>query len=116
MLGSLVVSSKPHGWHGVPQWTGTRGMWRGPAPTLLLNAPLSSTLPAGKYHDALVADIRGSTAAYSRWNLLAEWFGYIKNQLYAPLFPHNQALRIKTGDATSKGTAAPVASVTAASS
>ncbi len=48
---------------------------------------------AGKYHDALVKDIRGRTAAYPRWNLLAEWFGYIYNQLYAPLFPGNATLR-----------------------
>ncbi|GAB4822167.1 hypothetical protein N2152v2_009213 [Parachlorella kessleri] len=47
----------------------------------------------GKYHDALVKDIRGRTAAYPRWNLLAEWFGYIYNQLYAPLFPGNATLR-----------------------
>jgi len=33
--------------------------------------------PAGKYHDALVKDIRGSTAAYGRWNLPAEWFGCV---------------------------------------
>lgn len=37
-------------------------------------------LNAGKFHDALVRDIRGRTNAYSRWNPVAEWFGYIKNQ------------------------------------
>lgn len=74
---------------------------------------------AGKYHDALVEDIRGYTSAYSRWNVPAEWFGYIKNQLYAPLFPNNLALRSKKGAAAAKAAgsaAAPAASVTAAAS
>lgn len=47
----------------------------------------------GKYHDALVKDIRGYTNAYPRWNIPGEYFGYIYNQLYAPLFPGNKALQ-----------------------
>lgn len=40
-----------------------------------------------------MSEIRGNTNAYARWNIPAEWFGYVKNQLYAPLFPHNRALK-----------------------
>ena len=59
------------------------------APLARRSAP---PFPAGKYHDALVKDIRGRTSAYASWNVLGEWFGYIHNQLYAPLFPGNLAL------------------------
>lgn len=46
----------------------------------------------GKYHDVLVKDVRGYTRAYSWWNPVGELFGYIKNELYAPLFPAHKLL------------------------
>ena len=47
-------------------------------------------------------DIRGYTAAYPPWNLPAELFGYIYNQLYAPLFPGNQELLANSTKGSSK--------------
>lgn len=47
----------------------------------------------GKYHDDLARDIKGSARVRSRWNPVGEYFGYVKNQLYAPLFPAHAALR-----------------------
>ena len=79
-----------------------------PPPTLLLSSrpALSCCLTAGKYHDALVGDIRrgGSTRAYPWYNPAAELLGYIKNELYSPLFPGNQAL----SSGSSGGKAVPV--------
>ncbi|KAL4420002.1 hypothetical protein ABPG75_007100 [Micractinium tetrahymenae] len=47
----------------------------------------------GKYHDQVVRDIKGNARARSLWNPVGEYFGYVKNQLYAPLFPAHVGLR-----------------------
>ena len=44
-----------------------------------------------------------------RWNPAGELFGYIKNQLYAPLFPSHALLRAGGGAAPAKPAAKPAA-------
>lgn len=42
----------------------------------------------GKFHNQLLADL-GQPINRKGWNVVAEWFGYIKNSDFADLFPGN---------------------------
>lgn len=89
-------------------------------PAAITSAPVLLPSPgAGKYHDGIVKEIKGSARAYPAWNPVGELFGYIKNSLYAPLFPAHAGLRRKGaaagGGGGGKAGAAPALAVAASS-